>query len=174
MKPEKLVDIKKELLTREVRDLSEICLRMAKYKKENKELLSYLLFSADDPLDYAETIKSGLEDNFLALKRHSYYDMKTLRKILRVVNRHIKFTGSRQVEIELLLWFCRNFLTYADTRSSYKPLGALFVRQLEKIMKTFEKIHEDLQFDYRTEIEGLINEASKKLRSFPKRQFENL
>ena len=174
MQPAKLSDIKKELLTLNVHQLSDICLRMAKYKKENKELLNYLLFRADDPMEYAELVKSYLETDFKTMQKHYYYSIKTLRKILRTINRHIKFTGSRQVETELLLWFCRNFLQYADTRSSHKPLNALFVRQLEKINKAILKLHEDLQFDYRKEFEEVINEADSKLRSFSKKQFITL
>ena len=50
MKPEKLTGIKKELSGLSVQQLTDICLRLAKYKKDNKELLNYLLFDADDPL----------------------------------------------------------------------------------------------------------------------------
>jgi len=174
MKPEKLTDIKKELLMQDVKQLSEICVRIAKYKKENKELLNYLLFRADDPMAYAEEIKSGLDAEFRTLPRQSYYSIKTLRKILRLMNRHIKFTGSKQVEIEMLLWFCNNFLIYADVRSSYKPLRALFMRQMQKINKLFPKLHEDLQFDYRTEFETLIEDAEKKIKGFSRFQFDIL
>ena len=38
MKPEKLSDLKKVLLVLNTTELTEICLRLAKYKKENKEL----------------------------------------------------------------------------------------------------------------------------------------
>jgi DNA polymerase III gamma/tau subunit len=174
MKPEKLSDIKKELLAQDAKQLSEICLRMAKYKKENKELLNYLLFNADDPMEYAEELKRSLQLEFVALQKHYYYSLKTLRKILRVMNRHIKFTASKQVEVEMLLWFCKNFIAHADTRSSHKPLTALFIRQMEKISKTLVKLHEDLQFDYRIEFDALIEDADQKVRNFYKKQFEDL
>jgi hypothetical protein len=174
MKPEKLSDIKKELLAQDVRQLSEICIRIAKYKKENKELLDYLLFRADDPMEYAESIKSTLEGDFKSLRTHYYYSLKSLRKILRLMNRYVKYTGSKEVEMEMLLWFCRNFLIYTDTRSSHKPLRALFVRQIEKIAKVFPKLHEDLQFDYRNELEVLITDAEKKMRGFSRHQFDIL
>lgn len=164
MKPEKLTDIKKELLTLDLKELVEICLRTAKYKKENKELLNYLLFYADDALQYAELIKSSLEPEFKTLQKHNYYSVKTLRKILRAMNRHIKFTGSKQVEVEMALWFCRNFLQFADTTSSHKPLKALFFRQMERAFKSLPKLHEDLQFDYQQEFESLEADAAKNLK----------
>ena len=41
-------EIKQELLTLKPAELVELCLRLAKFKKENKELLNYLLFEAQD------------------------------------------------------------------------------------------------------------------------------
>lgn len=164
MKPEKLTTIKKELTGLSVQQLTEICLRLAKYKKDNKELLNYLLFNADDPLNYAEQVKTFLENEFQALPRHYYQSSKTLRKILRLMNRHAKYTASRQVELEMLLWFGHNFLKYADTSSSHKPLQAIFIRQLDKIKALLPKLHEDLQFDYSREFDTLVAKASEKLR----------
>lgn len=164
MKPEKLSNIKKELAGRSVQELTDLCLRLAKYKKENKELLNYLLFDADDPLQYAEQVKTFLEEDFKTLQKHYYYSTKSLRKILRLINRHAKYTASKEVEIELLLWFSANFLKYADTRSSHKPLQALFIRQLDKIQSLIPKLHEDLAFDYHREYEQLIDEAVKKIK----------
>ena len=164
MKPEKLTIIKKELNGLSVEQLTEICLRLAKYKKDNKELLNYLLFDANDPLAYAEQVKVYLEEEFKTLPRHYYQSSKTLRKILRLMNRHAKYTASRQVEMEMLLWFCSNFLKYADTSTSHKPLQAIFIRQLEKIRGLLPKLHEDLQFDYTQEFDALLVKATEKLR----------
>ncbi|HEY0771967.1 MAG TPA: hypothetical protein VGD31_16690, partial [Sphingobacteriaceae bacterium] len=80
MKPEKLVNIKKELSGRSVQELTDVCLRLAKYKKENKELLNYLLFDSHDPLQYAEQVKKFLEEDFKTLQKHYYYSTKSLRK----------------------------------------------------------------------------------------------
>ncbi|MES3016982.1 MAG: hypothetical protein V4721_04355 [Bacteroidota bacterium] len=164
MKPEKLSDIKKDLLSRSVPELTEICLRIAKYKKENKELLNYLLFDSDDPLGFGEKIKNLLAEDFEAMQKHYYYSTKSLRKILRLMNRYTKYTGNKQVEIELSLWFCTNFLEYVDLRTSHKPLQGLLIRQLEKISKLLPKLHEDLQFDYQGEFETLLHKADSQAR----------
>ena len=164
MKPEKLGDIKKELLSRSVQELTEICLRLAKYKKENKELLNYLLYDAAEPLEYANQVKLFLEEEFKNLQKHYHYSTKSLRKIIRLINRHAKYTASKQVELELALWFCDNFLLYADLRTSHKPLQGLLTRQFEKISKLIPKLHEDLQFDYKKEFETLLLDASKRVK----------
>jgi hypothetical protein len=164
MKPEKLSDIKKELLQKNIPQLADICLRLAKYKKENKELLHYLLYDSDEPMEYAAKVKSFLEEDFSTIQKHYYYSTKSLRKILRLMNRHAKYTASKQVELELSLWFCTNFLLYADLRTSHKPLQGLLTRQIEKISKLIPKLHEDLQFDYQQEFEELLLAASQKTR----------
>lgn len=164
MKPEKLSDIKKELAGRTVQELTEICLRIAKYKKENKELLNYLLFDSDDPLLFSEKVKTFLEEDFKAMQKHYYHSTKSLRKILRIMNRYAKYTGNKQVEVEFSLWFCTNFLNYADMNTSHKPLQAIFIRQLEKISKLLPKLHEDLQFDYQGEFETLLHKADSQAR----------
>jgi len=164
MKPEKLITIKKELNGLSIQQLTEICLRLAKYKKDNKELLNYLLYDASDPLAYAGQVKVFLEEDFKTLPRPYYQSSKTLRKILRIMNRHAKYTVSKQVELELLIWFCNSFLKYGDTGTSHKPLQALFIRQLDKIKGVLPKLHEDLQFDYTQEFENLIEQSSEKIR----------
>jgi hypothetical protein len=166
MKAERLSDIKKELSGRDVQELTAICIRLARYKKENKELIHYLLYDINDPLAYAEQVKSFLDEEFRGLSRHYYYGLKGLRKILRIMVRHIKFTGSKQVEMELLLWFCRNFMVYTDLKTTHKPLQTILSRQLEKIKKLMPTLHEDLQFDYRSELKDLLSTAEKEISWF--------
>lgn len=171
MRVEKISDLKKELRSLDVEALTEICLKLAKYKKDNKELLSYLLYQADNPLNYAEEVKSEMLMSFQNLNRSSYTSTKELRKIVRLLAKYAKYTGSKEVELELLLWFCSNFLVYADGRSSHKPLHAIFSRQMEKIKRILPKLHEDLQFDYSLTYTDLVEEADNKLRFFNKEDF---
>ena len=46
MKAATLNELRKELQALSSKELVEICLRLAKYKKESKELLTYLIFEA--------------------------------------------------------------------------------------------------------------------------------
>jgi hypothetical protein len=171
MKPEKLSDLKKTLSRLNTSELTEICLRLAKYKKENKELLNYLLFDAQEPMKYAEDVKTFLTADFESMQRHYFYITKSLRKIIRLLNRYAKYTGSKQVEVELALWFCNNYLQYVDLKTSHKPLQALLNRQIEKIIKLMDKLHDDLQFDYQQEFEQLIINAEKKAKWINKNEY---
>ena len=48
MKTASLKQVKEELFYKSDQELVELCLRLIRFKKDNKELLSYLLFEMDD------------------------------------------------------------------------------------------------------------------------------
>lgn len=158
-----LQEIKKELQQLNGKQAAELCLRMARYKKENKELLAYLLFDAEDELAFAENFKQDIGLQMSQVPSLSYQAAKVLRKTLKQINKYAKFTGSKQVEVELLISFSRNYLEYVDRRTSYKPLRMILVKQLEKTKKAIVKLHEDLQFDYNLEFDSLLKDAVQRL-----------
>jgi hypothetical protein len=158
-------DIKKELQHLDKGQLTELCLRLVRHKKENKELAAYLLFEADNERAFIESLEAESGFMFSQLPSNNYLLAKSLRKILRVLNKYIKFTGSKEMEIELMINFCRNYIQYVDRRtSSYKPLRLILTRQLDKIRKAIDKLHEDLQYDYSQDYNATVNEAEEKLK----------
>lgn len=158
-----LQDIKKELQHLPNEQIAELCLRLTRHKKENKELLAYLLFEAHDEPAFIEKVKAEVGFMFSQLPAQNYNAAKGLRKILRLLSKYTKFMASKGGEIELLLNFCANYLQYADRRTSYKPLRLILMRQLEKIRSLIGKLHEDLQFDYSNDYNAVLTEAAEKL-----------
>lgn len=148
--------IKKELKNLPPENLQEIVLRLAKYKKENKELLSYLLFDAHNESEYIRMVKEEIDEQFLSLNKTSFYlAKKTLRKVLRTTKKHIRFSGKKETEIELLLYFCKKI---KDSRLNYKSSKVVFnlyLNQVKRIQKVISMLHEDLQYDYHDELEAL-------------------
>ncbi len=71
-----LKEIKSELHELDPDRLHEICLRLAKYKKENKELLTYLLFEAHDEQGYIAHVKNDVEMLFEELPKGNVYYVK--------------------------------------------------------------------------------------------------
>ena len=57
MKAASVNEIKQQLKEVNPVELIELCLRLARFKKENKELLTYLLFEADDLQAYIANVK---------------------------------------------------------------------------------------------------------------------
>lgn len=166
MESPKLNNIRKELnhLPKEV--LAEYCLKIAKYKTENKEFLNYLLFYSDNNELYIAEIKKLLDEGFAGLPYSDYTATKVLRKLTRLMNKHIKFIGNKAQELELALYFCHLFIEESSPKTHHKPLIALLFRQLKRIEKLIPKLDEDLQFDFQHEFDTLISEFKKKRTSF--------
>ena len=156
MKPESISTIKKELLSLPPDKLAEYCLRMAKYKVENKEFLSYLIFQAYDEETYIREVKTEIDTQFKNLnKSKTFLAKKTVRKVLKTTQKFIKFSGEKTTEIELLLYFCRKLKTSGLALRYGSVMGNLYMRQVERIRKVLASLHEDLQLDYVNEVERL-------------------
>ncbi|QKJ29368.1 hypothetical protein HQ865_06225 [Mucilaginibacter mali] len=167
-----LQDIKKELQHLSSPRLAELVLCLARYKKENKELLAYLLFLAGDEEAFIQQAKYEIGMMFYSMPSQPFNAVKVLRKILRYITKLSRFSGSKGVEITLLISFCTNYLEYTYTKVNYKPLRTILIRQVEKVGKLISKLHEDLQFDYMTDYTQLLDAADAKLSWFNKMEFE--
>lgn len=156
METASISEIKKELKTLSPQQLQEITIRLAKYKKENKELLSYLLFDAFNQQVFIENVKQEIDEQFSNLNKSSYYlAKKTLRKVLRTTRKYIRFSGSKQTEIELRIYFCQKLKETRLHRRSNQVIINMYNREVDRIKKVVSMLHEDLQFDYEDEISEL-------------------
>lgn len=156
MKTASISEIQKEIATLSPKTVATLCHRLAKYKKENKELLSYLLFDANDENAYVQSVKEQANELFLEMNRsNNYLIKKNLRKILRFINKHIKYSGIKETELELRLYFCKQMIAERIPVDSNTVLLNIYQREVEKIRKTLSLLHEDLQYDYAQELEKL-------------------
>lgn len=156
MKAVSVVSIRKELKHKSDAELAELCLRLSRFKKENKELLTYLLFEADDEQAYIETVKNEIDEQFEAINTNSFfYIKKSVRKILRNTKKYIRYSGNKETEVELLLYFCKKLKSMSPSIKRNTTLLNLFDRNMEAITKKILKLHEDLQYDYGLLVEEL-------------------
>jgi hypothetical protein len=157
MKAFSLKELKAELSTLSPLEITEICLRLAKYKKENKELLAYLLFNAGDEANYIVEVKAQMDEQFEGINQSNLYlTKKMLRKILRTTNRFIKYSGAKQTEVELLIYFCHKMKRSGIPYHTNKALDNLYLRLIIRIQKSISMLHEDLQYDYSEELKPLL------------------
>ncbi len=156
MKAATINEIKQELSALPPYRLAELCLRLARYKNDNKELLTYLLFEASDETAYIQTVKNEIDSEFGGLpKPNLYLTKKSLRKILRSLAKYIRHTGSKQAEAELLIYFCLKIKESGIRIQASPVLVNLYRQQLKKIHAAISSFHEDLQYDYLKEIKQL-------------------
>jgi hypothetical protein len=156
MKAPTIHQLEKELRTLEPKKVLEICVRLAKHKKENKELLAYLLFDSNNESTYVEDAKKEIDELFGAINRKTVYTTKKgLQKIVRNMSKLIKYSKSKQTELEIRLYFCGKIKVSRINLDSSSVINNLYYREIEKISALFGKLHEDIQLDYIAEIEAL-------------------
>lgn len=149
MKAATVSQLKKELQHRNPEELLQLCLRLSKFKKENKELLTYLLFEADNEEGYIETVKAEVDEWFEQINTNSFfYIKKSVRKILRNLKKYIRYSGDKATEVELLLYFCQKLKAFRPSIRGNTTLTNLYERQVIYVDKKIDLLHEDLQYDY--------------------------
>lgn len=156
MKTASLSEIKTELQQQHTAVVIDLCIRLGKFKKENKELLTYLLFESDNTFKFIESIK---EETDLAFKQMNtsnlYFVKKSMRKAVRLLNKYSRYCGSDQMTIEMLLYFCSKLKHSGIPFENSAQLLNLYNAQLKKIQSLIQSLHEDLQYDYGKELEKL-------------------
>jgi hypothetical protein len=153
MKAAPIYQLKKELESRSQEQLLLFCLRLAKFKKENKELLTFLLYEEDDMANYIENVKLEITHFFSEINTSNiYFIKKSVRKILRQVNKHLRFSGSKQAEAEMLIHFCNSIINFQIPLHRSKPLMKMYEMQIKKIEDSLLKLHPDLQYDLKKQL----------------------
>lgn len=163
MKAASLSELKQELSNLSKADLLALCLRLARYKKDNKELLTFLIFESNDIDAYIKSVDAFITAEFSAINySNTYFAKKSLRKILRLLNKYIKYTGSKLAEATLLIRFCSLLKNTELPAKKNSQIQKIYLTQLAKIDKAIETLHPDLAYDFRKQADDLaLPKASK-------------
>jgi hypothetical protein len=148
--------LKKELSTLPAGDVIAVCMKLARFRKENKELLSYLLFDANNEMEYVKSVKLEMDSQFSEINlSHFYFAKKSIRKILKTTTKFIRYSSHKQTEVELLIHFCTKLKQSGIPLNSSNSLSNLYHNQVRKIRLAISTLHEDLQHDYLEELTAL-------------------
>ena len=155
MKAVTVKEISHELLNLTPKELRDICLRLSRFKKENKELLTYLLFESSDEASYVESVKKEIDQQFEKINKRSYYFIKKgLRRILFNTRKYIRYSQNKKTEIDLLIYYCSKMKEFSPSIQGNAALRNHYIRQIRTIREKLGSLHEDLQYDY-----GLVLKA---------------
>jgi hypothetical protein len=158
MKAVTVKEISQELQNLSPKELRDLCLRLARFKKENKELLTYLLFEAGDEASYVESVKAEIDRQFEEVNRKTYYFIKKgLRKILSVTKKYIRYSQNKKTEVDLLIYYCLKLQKFTPSIKKNTALRNLYDRQIILICEKLGSVHEDLQADYESDLKTLRN-----------------
>lgn len=157
MKAVTIKQLKDELAHKSAADLKELCLQLARFKKENKELLTYLMFESHDEETYIQILKEEVDAQFEEINTKSFfYIRKGSRKILTTIKKHIRYSKKKETEVELLLYFCKKLKAFKPSIQRSTRLQSIFDTQVRMIKRIIEKLHEDLQYDFQLELNELL------------------
>jgi predicted nucleotide-binding protein (sugar kinase/HSP70/actin superfamily) len=156
MKAATVHQLKKELEFLDAKTLVKLCLRLARFKKENKELLTYLLFEAQDEGSYVAMVEEEIDELLKDANRSSFYlTKKSVRKALRQTDKYIRYSDEKETEVRLRLYFLTKLKTSEIKIGKSKVLTNMYLGQIKKVKTALEKLHEDLQYDYQQQLEKL-------------------
>ncbi|WP_397446391.1 hypothetical protein [Polaribacter sp. R77954] len=151
--------LKDELSHKSTEELKALCLQLARFKVENKELLTYLLFEAHNEAQYIENCKLFIDQLFDEIDtKNTYYVRKKVRKILSSSKKLIRFSKQKETEAEVLLHFCKKLKNYNPFFKRSTRLQNIFNTQLRMSKNAILKLHEDLQYDYQLELDNLSDD----------------
>lgn len=157
MKPKKISDIKKALKLLSEQELMTVIQKLAAFKVENKDLLTYLLFYKNAEQTYTDEMINQLSNDFQELnKSNAYYIRKGLRKLEKKLNKHARILKNGHMEIQIWIAFLRHFkqeIAPDHRRQLSKLQERLFIKAEKKICD----LHPDLQYDYKKELNTLFN-----------------
>ncbi|NOY50962.1 MAG: hypothetical protein GXO88_10425 [Chlorobi bacterium] len=137
--------------------LKELCLRLSRFKKENKELLTYILFESSDEGNYVEGVKTEIDKMFAEINISSFYFIKkSVRKILKYIKTRIRYSQNKETEVELLIYFCSRLLNFKPSIKDNTALANLLERQINSINKSIKSLHKDLRYDYELIMENMM------------------
>ena len=149
MKAVSVKELSQELLNRTPKELRDLCLRLSRFKKENKELLTYLLFESMDEDSYIESVKEEIDLQFDEVNRKNYYFMKKgIRRILLNTKKYIRYSQNKKTEVDLLIYYSFKLKKFTPSIRKNKALLNLYTRQIDAIMEKLKHLHEDLQYDF--------------------------
>ncbi len=157
-------EIKTELSARTQKNLVELCLALARFKKENKELITYLLYESENEAAYITGVQKEIDELFENINHQSFYLVKkSIRKILRLVKKYIRYSKQSDTEIALLMHFCRKMKVAVPDFQNSVALYKLYTRQLELLTNSVRSLHDDLQYDYTEPLKNLALKPPRKI-----------
>jgi hypothetical protein len=156
MKAASIHEIKQELNQLKPAGIIDLSLRLARFKKENKELLTYLLFEAQDEDSFVRSVCVEIDSLFEEVNlSHLYFAKKTLRKIGRVINKYARYSSVKETEISLRLYFCQKLKDSGIPIKRNPVIHNLYLAQLKKMSMVISSLHEDLQYDFQKQVDTI-------------------
>lgn len=148
--------IKETLDTKTNKELKELLHRLLRFKKENKELATYLLFYEQEESEFVADVKVAISTQFAEVNTKTvFYAKKGLRKMIRIAAKFSKYSSDKTTTIELGLHIADHLSTLPMHLKASPLIKNMYTANLKRINVTLETLHADIQFDYKKQLQNL-------------------
>ena len=160
-------ELKIEILALPPKEKDKLLLRLVAKDKVLTEHLHFMLLEDESHLrDRVSNIKEQILTTMEHLKEQKNLNAKevltNLRKLAKIVNHNFRVTKTNFEDVELRIFLFNNTIMQFKSGifSSYKNYEQLFTTYFIKstlvTLRKFDKLHDDLQFDLRDELNKLL------------------
>jgi len=160
-------DLKKEILALPIKEKDKLLLRLVAKDKVLTERLHFLLLEDESNLaDRVALIKNEITDVLEELnttpKTSAKDTLLVLRKLSKQINHFYKVTKADFDEVELKLLMFNSapmtfrYKVYSLSKNHEQLLANYVVKAILMLLRKFEKLHEDLQFDLKENLNKLL------------------
>lgn len=163
-------ELKEAILNQSEKEKDKLLVRLINKDKKLMEQLHFLLLEDEsDLIDRISNVKNDLEKLFTVIEKNVSrktlnYKHKELTTCLKtasgLVNEHASITKNKESELDLRLLileeaFDTYFNLYQNESFGYKADAhfAYIAARFKAILALYDKLHEDLQYEYRERIE---------------------
>ena len=164
--------LKVEILALPPKEKDKLLLRLVAKDKVLTEHLHFLLLEDESNLrDRVNEIKEEILDTMTRLKAMKSVNAKdvltSLRRLAKLVNHNFRVTKANFEDVELRIFLFNHTITEfrSGVFSSFKNYEHLFANYFVKstavTFKKFVKLHEDLQYDLKEEMEKLLVKVNR-------------
>lgn len=159
--------LKYEILKLPVKEKDKLLLRLIAKDKVLTEHLHFLLLEDESDLSArVEEIKSLIveQDKAVNAKEQLIY----LRKMIKHINHFLKVTKSVTDDVELRIFLLKHANIHFKSRvySSFKNyehlFAVFFVKSVQTTFKKWQKLHEDIQFDLKDNLNQILEKLQDK------------
>jgi hypothetical protein len=160
-------DLKTEIKSLPEKEKDKLLLRLIAKDKVLTEHLHFMLLENEEDLAFRhqnllDAIDEGIKELEAAYKVSSKDTLLKLRKLSGSISHHQKVTKDTMTEIELRIYLLKNIpIDFKDGVFSpmYKfneKLFIYYVKAVIALMNKFKKLHEDIQFDMKDQINSIL------------------
>ncbi len=133
--------------------LAALTERLIKYKKDNKELASYIIFYEEDEAGFADDVETALEEQFGLINfKTAFFAKKGLRKMIRIANKFLRYTPNKSTQARIIMDVLSRLALIPASLKKNTQIKNMQVSLLKKLDDILLQVHQDERHDFEKQL----------------------